>query len=426
MCDQGFTGANCGILDLMPTSPHSGFRNDTLSSWGGKVIKVGASYHMFASAMAGNCSLMDFKTNSMSVRATAATPGGPFAFEEIVLPPFHHSTTVVPADASVPNNSDALLMFTIGKGTDGRNLHHCNGSEQQPLPPNCTEAMAMLGCAKGGRTACMKCIAAGRHHLAPDACWPSNCPDHKCFSQFKKKWCTGKEVTPLDDDAGIGIGPHDYMSITTAPSVRGPWKERVIFVTDPSVPTAWNCNKSNPSPLVLPNGTILLMYRGVRCIHDKACRNATFNACERTGIAVAKDASSPFVERQGDISSLAGNEDAFFWKGKRGYHAVFHSKNACGQSDEDVNSCGSLAWSTDSYEWHLNKAATYNKTIEWQGSDGIITISKLMSRQRPKILFDEDGITPLFLYNGVQTEGTPPRGRQWTIAVPFRKTKTHA
>ena len=42
---------------------------------------------------------------------------------------------------------------------------------------------------------------------------------------------------------------------------------------------------------------------------------------ERTGIVVAKDDSSPFIDRQGDISSLAGNEDAFFWKGKRGYHA---------------------------------------------------------------------------------------------------------
>ena len=73
----------------------------------------------------------------------------------------------------------------------------------------------------------------------------------------------------------------------------------------------------------------------------------------------------------------------------------------------------------DSYEWHLNNAPTYNKTIEWQGSDGIVTSSTLMSRQRPKILFDDDGITPLFLYNGVQTEGTPPGGHQWTIAVPF-------
>ena len=102
---------------------------------------------------------------------------------------------------------------------------------------------------------------------------------------------------------------------------------------------------------------------------------------------------------------------------------VFHSKNACGQEAIDVNTCGSLAWSPDSYEWHLNKAATYNKTIQWQGGDGLSTrTSTLMSRQRPKILFDEDGTTPLFLYNGVQTEGTPPSGRQWTIAVPFRKS----
>jgi len=419
-CDQGFSGANCGILDLMPASSDSGYRNATLSSWGGQVIKAGSGYHMFASAMAENCSLTNFATNSMSIRATAAAPEGPFAFQEVVLPPFHHSTTVVPAGGAMTgNSSDALMMFTIGKGTDGRNLHHCNGTEPQSLPANCTASVEALGCFQGGGTACIKCNEATRHRIAPDACWPSNCPSHKCFSQFRTKWCEAKQVSQLEDNAAQGeIGPHDYMSISTAASVKGPWKERVIFTTDPTQPDAWNCNKSNPSPLVLPNGTILLMYRGVQCSKDKTCRTATYNSCERTGIAVAKDAFSPFIDRQGDISSLAGNEDAFFWKSKRGYHAVFHSKNACGQEDVNASSCGSLAWSPDSYEWHLNKAATYTKTIQWQGGDGVST-STLMSRQRPKILFDEDGITPLFLYNGVQTEG----GRQWTIAVPFRKTK---
>ena len=185
----------------------------------------------------------------MSIRATAAAPEGPFAFQEVILPPFHHSTTVVPAGASMTDNSsDALLVFTIGKGTDGRNLHHCNGSEPQPLPANCTADMEALGCIQGGRTACMKCVTAGRHRIAPDACWPSNCPSHKCFSQFRTKWCRAKQVTPLAD--GAAMSPHDYMSISTAASVRGPWKERVIFTTDPTQPEAWNCNKSNPSPLV--------------------------------------------------------------------------------------------------------------------------------------------------------------------------------
>jgi hypothetical protein len=144
------------------------------------------------------------------------------------------------------------------------------------------------------------------------------------------------------------------------------------------------------------------------------------------GIAVAKDAASPFVDRQGDIAELAGNEDAFFWQGKRGFHAIFHSKNACGQLASDVDSCGSLAWSTDSWTWHLNKAPAYDKTIVWKNDGrkqgfGANEDGTLLSRQRPKILFDDDGFTPLFLYNGVKSELLE---KEWTIAVPFRTSSS--
>jgi len=274
----------------------------------------------------------------------------------------------------------------------------------------------------------MACIAANRHRIPADACWRKNCPGNKCYPTFRKTWCTGKnqesgeghERTARANDASTPLGPHDYLSITTAPSVAGPWSERVIFKTDPSH-EAWNCNKSNPSPVVLRNGTILLMYRGQKCTHPKDCHTATHNSCERQGIAVAKDAASPFVDRQGDIAELAGNEDAFFWQGKRGFHAIFHSKNACGMLDIDVESCGSLAWSKDSWTWHLNDAPAYNKTIVWhQGVEGFgTTTGTLLSRQRPKILLDDNGYTPLFLYNGVKTELTEP---EWTLAVPFRST----
>lgn len=394
------------------------------------MIKLGATYHMFASAITGNCSLKQFSTNSMSVRATSASPGGPFAFAETVLPPFHHSTTVVEAGPSMPSSPNGLLMFSIGIDTHGANLHHCNATwPPPPLPPNCTEDMAELGCVRGGRSGCMTCINSNRQRIPADACWSSNCPDHKCYSNFRKAWCTGVEQdfphVARADDVSTGIGPHDYMSITTAPSVAGPWNERVIFKTDPSA-EVWNCNKSNPSPVVLRNGTILLMYRGQYCKRHKDCRTATQNTCERQGIAVAKDATSPFVDRQGDIAELAGNEDAFFWQGKRGFHAIFHSKNACGQEASDVNSCGSLAWSEDSWTWHLNKVPAYTKTIIWKNDErkeGLdTTAGTLLSRQRPKILFDDNGYTPLFLYNGVKTELTE---HEWTLAVPFHSTSSN-
>ena len=120
-----------GVVDLLPATAGDGFVNKTLSSWGGKVghmqdsiisfadslcylfpdmnsyscpsiphqplkrhctcalphtleltyiclltqvLKLGDTYHMFASAMANNCTLAQFSTNSMSIHAIASSP----------------------------------------------------------------------------------------------------------------------------------------------------------------------------------------------------------------------------------------------------------------------------------------------------------------------------------------------------------------
>ena len=70
---------------------------------------------------------------------------------------------------------------------------------------------------------------------------------------------------------------------------------------------------------------------------------------------------------------------------------------------------------------------TDNQTVLWQdeasssastsSGGAAATVGKLMLRQRPQLLFEADGYTPRYLYNGVATD----RGeKQWTLAVPFR------
>merc|ERR1719231_609996 len=139
---------------------------------------------------------------------------------------------------------------------------------------------------------------------------------------------------PALASSSSGLGPHDYLSVSTSTTgPRGPWHEQVIMQSEPADPAAWNCNKSNPAPLVLPNGTVLLMYRGQPCVRDPHCRNATANLCEHQGIAVAVSVDGPYHDRQGKIDALSGNEDAILFRTRRGFAALFHSKNACGQSD---------------------------------------------------------------------------------------------
>ena len=74
-----------------------------------------------------------------------------------------------------------------------------------------------------------------------------------------------------------------------------------------------------------------------------------------------------------------------------------------------------MGWSRDSWSWTLNANPAYNSSIEWAGEGGT---DILLSRQRPKILFDEKTGDPMFLYNGAEARDRP--GRQFTLATPFQ------
>ncbi len=64
----------------------SGFRMDGYWVWGGSVIQVDSVYHLFASRWPKKSEFPDgYRSHSEIVRATAATPMGPFTFEEIVI-----------------------------------------------------------------------------------------------------------------------------------------------------------------------------------------------------------------------------------------------------------------------------------------------------------------------------------------------------
>lgn len=342
LCDPGWKGSQCFTPDLLPASKHGGYRNTTYASWGGRSIEINGTYHLLASGITRHCPLSQFSTNSQSIHAISKKPEGPYNFQNIALPPFHHSTTVV----SHPDGG--FLLFSIGIDMHHVNEHNCTPPEDKDLKSN---------------------------------------------------------FIPHSD-----IGPHDYMSVSYSKSIEGPWDEHIIFTTDPSEPHKWNCNKSNPSPIVFPNGTVLLAYRGTPCIRDRTCKNKTINLCEHTGFAVANHWKGPYITRPYMESSLSGNEDQMMWRTHRGYHMLLHSKNACTSYGQE-KSCGSYAFSRNSYNWTLRKEAAYDASVKWD--DG--TKENLLSRQRPKLLLNNDGI-PLVLFTGVLSNDS---SLEWTMAQRF-------
>lgn len=82
-----FTGFSQEIkFDYDPVPRESGFKMDGYWIWCGSMIKVGSTYHLFASRWPKTGEFPEgYRQNSEIVRATSNNPLGPFKFEEVVI-----------------------------------------------------------------------------------------------------------------------------------------------------------------------------------------------------------------------------------------------------------------------------------------------------------------------------------------------------
>lgn len=70
---------------LLPAVKNGGFKMDDFILWCPSVIKVGDTFHMFASRWPARYGLGGWTTQSECVRATATNALGPYLFQEVVL-----------------------------------------------------------------------------------------------------------------------------------------------------------------------------------------------------------------------------------------------------------------------------------------------------------------------------------------------------
>jgi len=70
---------------LLPAPKHGGFAMDDFILWCSSVIKVGDTYHMFASRWPAQYGLNGWTKYSECVRATSTNLYGPYQFQEVVL-----------------------------------------------------------------------------------------------------------------------------------------------------------------------------------------------------------------------------------------------------------------------------------------------------------------------------------------------------
>jgi hypothetical protein len=114
-CDDGWTGGDCGILDVRPAKRDNGYNQTATgtSSWCNSIVrdpKEHNLHHLFVSEFSHGCGLDYWAPYSRIIRAESRSgPAGPYTFAAEVQGTFAHNPTVVysPADKE-------WLLYHIG------------------------------------------------------------------------------------------------------------------------------------------------------------------------------------------------------------------------------------------------------------------------------------------------------------------------
>ena len=339
-CDSAWTGIRCEELEILPTNLHSGYHNLTAgASWGGLPIFADGKWHLFVAQMVNNCSFKYWQSNSEIIRAESQFPNGPYAYAQTVVSVFAHNPTVRVA------NDGTYLIYMIGNGV----------SVKKPM--NCSKDVEGLPKTGESRTLARKkrrSVRSNRIHIAH------------------------------------------------SPTVYGPWSVLPVSFTNPNASTIFDCTWTNPSPVILEDGSVLMAFTGGYC-HDKL---------EAIGIAQAPRWNGPYTIKTLEpifpkpslCLSRRQYEDPFLWRNSRGFHLLLHGMCPTGKFNSKY------AYSLDGFRWTVSPMDPYSYVVKYEdGSE-----QGFVRCERPQLLFNDEG-KAIYLFNGVE----PTLGHAYTIARPL-------
>ena len=205
------------------------------------------------------------------------------------------------------------------------------------------------------------------------------------------------------------------ISVAWARNPAGPWQSRVILPRFNGVnATAWDCENNNPSVAIRKDGSIYMIFRANSCV----------TSGEYLGVAEASHWNASYTRRPSPIvtpdSGTGNHEDPFVWIDEETgfYHIVSHCQstdNVCGQPFQDTgHSCGAHLFSRDGVQYSVSPEPTYTGSIPLVNG----TMGKLLTRQRPQIIFGPDG-SPTHLFNGASFQGNNPDADMLTHTLAF-------
>jgi hypothetical protein len=358
-CDAGWTGTGCGVLDLLPATRGSGYNRtaEGTSSWGGKIVRDTSNssvWHLFAAEFTGGCGLNYWAPMSRIVRAESITgPAGPYTFAAEVAPTFAHNPTV-----AVSPDGQFLL-------------YHSELKEQTRV----LEARIMFF---------------SYHAVGCPFPQPSHC-----------------EAPRFSCGAGDDQNGESGISLLTSRDLLT-WDSVGMIFNGSAVRGAWDADATNPSALVLSNGTVILAYRGC----PENCANS--GVSELISIAAAPGPYGPYSRITPGSQPIFSNpnEDPHVWQDARGnWHLLMHSLEKGGGWGGGPR-VGRHAFAHDVRgPWTFGAATlAFNTTVHF--TDGTTIIYS--RRERPQLLWSEG--RPIMLTTGVQEAGSP---QSYTLCQPI-------
>ena len=329
VCDAGFTGPYCNKLKVGDAVRAVELKDTWL--WGSAAIQdpVTKTYHSFTMAQKNKCGIWHYRHNSVIYHSTSTSVLGPYQYQGIALDNrsegFFDAVEVEdPSVIALPNGTGYLLFYT-------------GAAYPFPAPP-------------GKHIGRLNCSA---HDVEPE-------PDRDLLA------------------AGQRIGVAFAKSLSSTPIK---WERPSGLPILTTRPTKWDSIRvCNPAPLIFPNGTALLAYRGVGPHHAGI------------GIAKAPHWSGPY-EPLLDAPLFNGYaEDPFLFLSPTGViHLIAHG----GGKMPNATSVGIHAASLDGINWGSPRDC-YDYYCDW--AKGVPPAS-LGRRETPELLLDTTNGQPLALFN---------------------------
>ncbi len=202
------------------------------------------------------------------------------------------------------------------------------------------------------------------------------------------------------------------VGVAIADSPGGPWQRCDAPLLEPR-PGKWDgWMNTNPSAVVLPDGSVMLYYKAVGFSKDLL----------RYGVAKAQKVEGPY-ERLLDEpifrfdSTNDHIEDAFAWHNGQRYEMIFKDMagGICGEPKAGVH-----ALSDDGITWQLAQSPlAYSRTVTWD--DGNTTEQAFL--ERPQLLIENGQPTHLFAATGTmpakQSANHAKLEKSWNMCIPL-------